>query len=90
MTEKTATQIEKDKEAVAKMIGAKSAMEAAIRRIETLELALKTTADKVDSIRKAYSEDTYINVYVTKESGFRPVKVRDIFTEIDALAKRHL
>lgn len=40
-TTETQTQIDKDKEAVAKMIGAKSAMEAALRRIDTLETALK-------------------------------------------------
>ena len=37
MADKTEDQIQREKEAVAKMVGAKSAMEAALQRIATLE-----------------------------------------------------
>lgn len=43
--EKSEEQIAKDKEAVARMIGAKSAMEAAQRRIELLEGKLRQAAE---------------------------------------------
>lgn len=51
--------IAKDKEAVARMIGAKSAMEAAQRRIETLEKALTTACQNGDSLLDYISDSVY-------------------------------
>ena len=60
MTEKTEAQIEKDKEAVQKMIGAKSAMEAAIRHIDTLEGRLKTIDAALRQYQSSLGEEAYV------------------------------
>lgn len=90
MQAKSEDQIQKDKEAVAKMRSARSAMEASIRRVETLERALNEVQEQVNNIRKAYSEDLYIKIYVPKHSDYEPVKVRDIFHAIDSRIKNVL
>ncbi len=50
MTDKTEDQIAREKEAVQKMVGAKSAMESALARIVTLERAIKIMADDLDDM----------------------------------------
>lgn len=81
MTEKTEDQIVREKEAVTKMIGAKSAMEAAISRIQTLENALQKACD--DGSRLAdflgdqlygYREETCLKrQYKEKFSKYRSI-----------------
>lgn len=50
MTDKTEDQIAREKDAVQKMIGAKSAMEAALARISTLERAIQVMANDLDDM----------------------------------------
>lgn len=57
--DKSEEQIAKDKEAVARMIGAKSAMEAAQRRIELLERKLKEATDTGTKLCAYVSESLY-------------------------------
>jgi hypothetical protein len=57
--EKTEEQITKEKEAVTKVIGAKSAMEAALRRIETLENALLRACEAGTNAAKYLPDNAY-------------------------------
>jgi len=82
--QKSEEQIAKDKEAVARMIGAKTAMEAAQRRIETLEYALKSLRFQCENVGKAFGEAAHFNVYDHKAQQWGVRKARDIFAEIDA------
>lgn len=83
--QKSEEQIAKDKEAVARMIGAKTAMEAAQRRIETLELALKTVRFQCEQVGKAFSDSAHFYTYNPKNTtgGWEVRKARDIFSDID-------
>jgi len=56
MTTKTEDQAEKDKAAVQKMVGAKTAMEAAIRRIERLESALRVAKSRIEQMQTAHGD----------------------------------
>jgi type II secretory pathway component PulL len=56
MTPKTEDQIAKDKEAVAKMVGAKSAMEAAQRRIELLEACLRQCNADMEGLQRVIGD----------------------------------
>lgn len=60
---KTEDQIAKDKDAVQKMIGAKTAMEAALRRIQSLESALRTAKVRIEEIQRAQGDSLAIAVY---------------------------
>lgn len=84
---KSDDQIAKDKEAIAKMVGAKSAMEAAIRRIETLENCIKSVREQVDVIGKAFNEDVHLNVYSYSHRDYKVIKVKDLFAGIDNTIK---
>jgi hypothetical protein len=84
---KSEDQIAKDKEAIAKMVGAKSAMEAAIRRIETLENCIKSVREQVDVIGKAFGESVHLNVYSYSHRDYRVIKARDLFGGIDNTIK---
>lgn len=83
--EKSEEQIAKDKEAVARMIGAKSAMEAAQRRIETLEGALRNVRIRADSVAKAFGDAAHFNVY--HDQGWKVRSAKDIFGDIDRVIK---
>lgn len=63
MTAKTEEQIEADKQAVQKMIGAKSAMEAALRRIQVLETALRAAKSRIEEIGRGHGDALAIAVY---------------------------
>lgn len=75
-------QVAKDKEAVAKMIGAKEAMSSAINRIKTLEEALVYARENCRRISKCFSEDVYLRVY--ERGDYKPIKLIDQFKDIDA------
>lgn len=75
MTAKTEDQAEKDKEAVQKMIGAKSAMEAAIRRIEKLESALKSAKRRFEEMGIAHGDKIALSVY--RDSGWKYVSAKE-------------
>lgn len=85
MAEKSEEQIAKDKEAVARMIGAKAAMEAAQRRIETLEGALKSVRQRCDCVSKAFGEAAHFNVY--HQTNWQVRSAKDIFRDIDNVIK---
>ncbi len=82
---KSEEQIAKDKEAVQRMIGAKSAMEAAQRRIETLESTLKAVRSRCDCVSKAFGDAAHFNVY--HQSGWQVRSAKDIFRDIDNAIK---
>lgn len=85
--EKSEEQIARDKEAIAKMVGAKSAMEAAIRRIEVLEECLKSVRRQSEVIGKAFNETVHLNVYSHNHREYRVIKVSDLFAMIDNTIK---
>lgn len=82
---KTEDQIEADKLAVQKMIGAKSAMEAALRRIENLERALRNAKVRIEEIGKGHGDLLAIGVYREGTQRFVSAKqlTRTAITEID-------
>jgi hypothetical protein len=82
---KSDEQIAKDKEAVARMIGAKAAMEAAQRRIEMLESALKNVRSRCDCVAKAFGEAAHFKVY--HQGDWKVRSAKEIFSEIDNTIK---
>lgn len=87
LPEKSDEQIAKDKEAVARMNGAKAAMEAAIRRIEVLECSLASVREQASVIGKAFGETVHLNVYSPSHRDYRVVKARDLFDGLDNTIK---
>lgn len=63
MTTKTDDEIQREKDAVAKMIGAKSAMETALERISRLQRTLDGMAGALDDAAKRVGPDLYIKTY---------------------------
>lgn len=86
-TTKTEEQIAKDKEAIAKMVGAKSAMEAAIRRIEVLEKCIESVREQVDVIGKSFNENVHLNVYSYSHRQYQILSVKTLFSTIDNTIK---
>lgn len=60
MTEKTEAQIEKEQDAIKKMVGAKAAMELSINRIKTLEDAISDIQSLANVIASASSHEAYV------------------------------
>lgn len=87
---KSEDQIAKDKEAVARMAGAKSAMESALRRIETLEKCLRDVREQSAVLGKAFGETIHLNVYSYSRGDYRVTKARDLFDGIDNTIKAAL
>lgn len=87
--EKSEDQIAKDKESIAKMVGAKSAMEAALRRIDTLESALKNVRSRCDCVSKAFGDAAHFNVHHPHGGGnnWHVRSAKDIFCDIDNTIK---
>lgn len=56
MTTKTEDEIAREKEAVQKMVGAKSAMETALKRIERLEGTISRMVLHIDDVSVAFGE----------------------------------
>lgn len=80
---KSDDQIAKDKEAVARMIGAKTAMEAAQRRIEALEGALRNVRSRCDHVNKAFGDAAHF--YVRHDQSWKVRSAKDIFGDIDRI-----
>ena len=57
---KSDNQIQNDKAAVAKMVGARSAMSSAINRIELLEASLKRELDEIASLQRYIGKDILV------------------------------
>jgi hypothetical protein len=60
---KSDNQIQNDKAAVAKMVGARSAMSSAINRIELLEASLKRELDEIASLQRSIGTDILVMSY---------------------------
>lgn len=84
---KSEDQIAKDKEAIARMVGAKSAMEAAIRRIEVLENCIKSVREQASVIGKSFNDNVHLEVYSYSHQNYRVVKAKDLFGGIDNTIK---
>lgn len=63
MTTKTEDEIAREKDAVQKMIGAKGAMEAALKRIERLEGALRHVDQIASDMCAKFGDGLYIKTY---------------------------
>ncbi len=63
MNVKTEDEIAREKDAVQKMIGAKGAMEAALKRIERLEGALSSVNMVLEDMRKKVGQNLYVKTY---------------------------
>jgi predicted phosphoadenosine phosphosulfate sulfurtransferase len=83
--EKSDEQIAKDKEAVARMVGAKAAMEAAQRRIELLESRLRSVREDCAYVAKALGDAAHFRIYHMNDWRVRPAK--EIFNDIDNTIK---
>jgi hypothetical protein len=77
-TTKSEEQVAKDKEAVARMIGAKSAMEAAQRRIELLEGALRQAKVNLEAISKPFGPEVFINVWSMQDNAQKRIQLADL------------
>jgi len=86
---KADAQIAKDKEAVKAMTGAKAAMEASLRRINTLEEALKSVRWQSERLGKAFGKDMFLNVYQAN-GDYKPERANDLFLKIDDTIKKVL
>lgn len=83
-------QIARDKEAIAKMVGAKSAMEAALRRIDGLSAALKAVKNLHEEAVKGCSSHARVLTHYNGNNGSytqdkKPVAVEDITAGIAAI-----
>lgn len=89
---KTEEQIEKDKEAVSKMIGAKSAMEAAIRHIDQLESVIKQMKTAHNECMKAVGTDAVIKAYRANDGSYRTeqnlIRVHTISDWVNTIADK--
>ena len=72
---KTEEQIARDKDAVQKMVGAKSAMESALRRIDALENALKKARMAIEEAGNTYGDKLAFSVY--RDGGYKFVNAKD-------------
>jgi len=87
IVEKSEDQIAQEKEAVARMVGAKDAMQKAIARIQTLENCLKDIREQAYTVGKAYGSEVHLNVYLSSEYRYCVVKAKDLFDRIDNTIK---
>lgn len=69
MTEKTEDQISREKEAVQKMVGAKSAMESSLARIATLEGAIKRMNSILSDMATRIGDGVGYMTYNSEKSG---------------------
>ena len=69
MTTKTEDEIAREKEAVQKMVGAKSAMETAIKRIQRLEETIYSMVVLIDDVSGAFGETAMFSTYQHGEQG---------------------
>ena len=69
---KTEDQVEKDKEAVTKMIGTKSAMEAVLRHVDNLEDTIKKMRSAHNDCMKAVGDGVIVRAYRNTDGTPRP------------------
>lgn len=90
MTDKTDDQIAREKEAVQKMVGAKSAMETAIQRIDRLERAIGNMVVLIDDMASAVGEKAMFATYhhgERSDSGAKPVFARHQLNRIAQIGR---
>ena len=91
MTIKTEGEIAREKEAVQKMIGAKSAMETTLMRVKRLEDTIGQMVILIDDMKGAVGESTMFGTYHHGErdnsSGPKPVLVRKQMARIAQMGR---
>lgn len=89
MTTKTEDDIQREKDAVQKMIGAKGAMETALVRIGRLETTLSEIASVLDDAAKRVGPDLYIKTYYWPRNGSdeRTVRLQEQLQRMSKLAR---
>lgn len=87
---KTVDQIAKDREAVARMVGAKDSMEAAIRRVAILEGTLRDVRERAAVLGKALGPSVYIGAYRHPEGRNVPTPASTLSAELDAVIAKVL
>ena len=90
MASKTETEIERDKEAVAKMIGAKSAMEAALRQHDRLRLTVEQLLRGLAEVKKVSGPDVMIRTYCGPGREVETMTVHKMIEYLDAKAREVL
>jgi len=89
MSDKTEAEIEREKEAVAKMVGAKSAMLKMIDRHDRLVRALDQISSIAADLGRSVGEDLYLDTYYhgqTGKTGSKFVRVKDQIKRIHTIA----
>lgn len=76
MSDKTEDQITREKDAVQKMVGAKSAMEAALGRIATLESAITNMNVVLDDMSKQVGDGVGYMTYLTEKNVAGFISIR--------------
>ena len=86
---KTEDEITKEKEQVAKMIGAKSAMESALSRIKRLEGVLSEMTRYLDDVQGAFGDKLSFNTYLNgRDQGhMKPILIKEQIGRISKLAR---
>lgn len=79
---KNEEQIAKDKEAVKAMTGARNNMEAALRRIERLEMTLKSVLGQSKVLSEAFGDKVQLDIW-HQGGEYKPVHVRKLFAKIE-------
>jgi len=89
MNTKDEEQIAREKEAVQKMVGAKSAMETAIMRISRLEAAIGNMVMLIDDVSGAFGEKAMFSTFHHGEGGggHRAVSVKEHLSRIAKIGR---
>jgi hypothetical protein len=87
MNVKTDDELNREKEAVQKMIGAKSAMEAAISRIQRLESALRSATDGLDKIKTWFADGVYVSEWDRNAQTNKMVTAKTVINQMAADAR---
>jgi len=89
MSNKTDDEIQREKDAVQKMVGAKSAMEVSLARIKRLEDALGSMAVILDDAARAVGDGLYIKTHHSGVIGNGPhvVALREQLKRVSAIAR---
>lgn len=87
---KTEDEIQREKDAVQKMIGAKGAMETALQRIQRLETALKGIASILDDAANKLGDGLYIKTHYhgTNNSGEQSVLLKEQLKRASEISRK--
>lgn len=87
MSTKTEDEIAREKELVAKMVGTKSAMEAALSRIGRLERTMNDVNIYLEDLRKQSGELAFKTYHTGKNNGVEYVRVSDQIKRIQDMLR---